>query len=150
MSESNLEIDSAGPDVAFLVIDDDVEADNSGHDSAFSLTPIADPERSAEPEFDDGMIGVADDEGEDLEGGSRDNDSTYGGSLIGCDSDTLASYITDYRYENGRRYHAYRDGEYWVIFSFFPSASLELLTWRRDPTTSIPTIYKIWRITCTS
>ena len=44
----------------------------------------------------------------------NDNDSTYGASLIGCDTDTLASYITDYRYENGRRYHAYRDGEYWV------------------------------------
>ncbi|PMD49341.1 S-adenosyl-L-methionine-dependent methyltransferase [Hyaloscypha bicolor E] len=48
-----------------------------------------------------------------MHGGFNDNDSTYGGSLIGCDSDTLASYITDYRYENGRRYHAYRGGEYW-------------------------------------
>lgn len=43
-----------------------------------------------------------------------DHDSAFGGSLIGCDTDTLASYITDYRYENGRRYHAYQDGEYWV------------------------------------
>lgn len=52
--------------------------------------------------------------------GFNDNDSAFGESLIGCDTDTLASYITDYRYENGRRYHAYRDGEYWVFpFSFF-------------------------------
>ncbi|GAB7348091.1 hypothetical protein MBLNU459_g6116t2 [Dothideomycetes sp. NU459] len=28
-------------------------------------------------------------------------------------SDTLATYITDYRVENGRRYHAYQDGCYW-------------------------------------
>ncbi|KAI9764040.1 MAG: hypothetical protein M1840_008916 [Geoglossum simile] len=33
------------------------------------------------------------------------------------DSDTtsLASFITKYRWENGRRYHAYRDGEYWYL-----------------------------------
>ncbi|KAJ8068411.1 hypothetical protein OCU04_003971 [Sclerotinia nivalis] len=42
-----------------------------------------------------------------------DYDSAFGGSLIGCDTKTLATYITDYRYENGRRYHAYQDGEYW-------------------------------------
>ncbi|KAH8821457.1 S-adenosyl-L-methionine-dependent methyltransferase [Xylogone sp. PMI_703] len=49
----------------------------------------------------------------DSEEDGSDGDSAFGGSLIGCDTDTLASYITDYRYENGRRYHAYRDGEYW-------------------------------------
>jgi hypothetical protein len=44
-----------------------------------------------------------------------DADSAYdGNSLIGDDTRSLASYITDYRYENGRRYHAYRDGAYWV------------------------------------
>jgi hypothetical protein len=43
-----------------------------------------------------------------------DGDSAYGSeSLIGGDTVTLASYITDYRYENGRRYHSYRDGAYW-------------------------------------
>lgn len=26
---------------------------------------------------------------------------------------TLATTTTTYRYENGRTYHAYRDGEYW-------------------------------------
>src|SRR5215469_15664977 len=37
-------------------------------------------------------------------------DSAYDGeSLVGDDTNTLASYITDHRYENGRRYHAYRD-----------------------------------------
>jgi hypothetical protein len=44
-----------------------------------------------------------------------DLDSAYDSeSLLGDDTVTLASYITDYRYEHGRRYHAYRDGAYWV------------------------------------
>jgi hypothetical protein len=43
-----------------------------------------------------------------------DVDSAYGTELsIGEDTMTLASFITDYRYENGRRYHSYRDGSYW-------------------------------------
>lgn len=44
-----------------------------------------------------------------------ERDSAYDSeSLLGDDTVTLATYITDYRYENGRRYHAYRDGAYWV------------------------------------
>ncbi|MCJ1362394.1 hypothetical protein MMC16_001497 [Acarospora aff. strigata] len=38
-------------------------------------------------------------------------------SASGTDSQrgrTLASTITQYRYENGRRYHAYREGHYWA------------------------------------
>ncbi|KAL4992696.1 S-adenosyl-L-methionine-dependent methyltransferase [Aspergillus falconensis] len=43
-----------------------------------------------------------------------DLDSAYGDdSLIGDDTKTLSTYITDYRYEFGRRYHSYRDGAYW-------------------------------------
>lgn len=42
-------------------------------------------------------------------------DSAYDeSSLIGDDTKTLSTYITDYRYEFGRRYHSYRDGAYWV------------------------------------
>ncbi|EAA58567.1 hypothetical protein AN6749.2 [Aspergillus nidulans FGSC A4] len=45
-----------------------------------------------------------------------DIDSAYGDdSLIGDDTQTLSTYITDYRYEFGRRYHSYRDGAYWEI-----------------------------------
>jgi hypothetical protein len=41
-------------------------------------------------------------------------DSAYDDeSLLGDDTNFLASYITNHRYENGRRYHAYRDGAYW-------------------------------------
>jgi hypothetical protein len=44
-----------------------------------------------------------------------ENDSAYGeDSLLRDDTKTLASYITEYRYEFGRRYHAFRDGAYWV------------------------------------
>ncbi|KAK7191661.1 phosphoethanolamine N-methyltransferase (TAM domain methyltransferase) [Paraphaeosphaeria sporulosa] len=34
-------------------------------------------------------------------------------SLLGDETDTLASSIMNYRIENGRQYHAYRDGAYW-------------------------------------
>lgn len=44
-----------------------------------------------------------------------DADSAFGGdSFIGDETKTLSEYITEYRYEYGRRYHAYRDGAYWV------------------------------------
>lgn len=84
-------------------------SEHPGHDSSLSLADTI-PD-SGEQEDDS----VADDfDNDDGEHDFNDNDSAFGGSLIGCDTDTLASYITDYRYENGRRYHAYKDGEYWV------------------------------------
>lgn len=44
-----------------------------------------------------------------------DTDSAYGeDSLLRDDTRTLATYMTEYRYEFGRRYHAFRDGAYWV------------------------------------
>jgi hypothetical protein len=45
---------------------------------------------------------------------NTDTDSAYDSeSLLGDDTLSLASYITEYRYEHGRRYHAYSDGAYW-------------------------------------
>ena len=35
----------------------------------------------------------------------------------GSDTQTLTSSIFNYRYEYGRRYHAFRDGEYWSVKS---------------------------------
>ncbi|KAI2975165.1 hypothetical protein CBS147323_1035 [Aspergillus niger] len=50
----------------------------------------------------------------DGEDNIADDDSAYGeDTLIGDDTITLSTYITDYRYEYGRRYHSYRDGAYW-------------------------------------
>lgn len=43
-----------------------------------------------------------------------DDDSAYGASEDGSDTYSLDSFITKYRFENGRRYHAYRDGAYWA------------------------------------
>jgi len=61
------------------------------------------------------LIGETDALGHQAEDDESEVDSAYGSeSLIGDDTVTLASYITDYRYEHGRRYHAYRDGSYWV------------------------------------
>ena len=41
-----------------------------------------------------------------------DSDSAYGSDLE-SETSSLHSSIFDYRYENGRRYHAYREGAYW-------------------------------------
>ncbi|KAF4635770.1 hypothetical protein G7Y89_g2322 [Cudoniella acicularis] len=43
-----------------------------------------------------------------------DNDSAYGDTFDASDTTSITSAITRYRYENGRRYHAYRDGAYWA------------------------------------
>ncbi|KAI9830954.1 MAG: hypothetical protein M1826_004070 [Phylliscum demangeonii] len=41
-----------------------------------------------------------------------DHDSAYDDDSA-SDTTSLASEVTKYRFENGRRYHAYRDGAYW-------------------------------------
>jgi hypothetical protein len=83
------------------------------NDSSLSLTAQV-PDNSYAP-VSPGGTGNDDYVQDDAFYNDDDNDSAFGGSLIGCDTDTLASYITDYSYENGRQYHAFRDGEYWVI-----------------------------------
>lgn len=62
------------------------------------------PDRDEEPDIQQ----------ENQEPEVNDTDSAYDSeSLLGDDTLSLASYITDYRFEHGRRYHAYRDGAYW-------------------------------------
>lgn len=87
-----------------------VNLGHPGHDSAVSLATVL-PDSTAQPDDNDASDNY---DGEEDGQAFDDNDSAFGGSLIGCDTETLASFITDYRYENGRRYHAYKDGEYWV------------------------------------
>lgn len=43
----------------------------------------------------------------------EDGDSAYDSGSLQSDTTSLLSHITKYRYENNRRYHAYKDGEYW-------------------------------------
>lgn len=45
-------------------------------------------------------------------GSDADNDSAYAESLQ-SDSTSLRSWINEYREENGRTYHAFKDGAYW-------------------------------------
>jgi hypothetical protein len=85
--------------------------------SSFSLSTPPTPESPASPPTDLGDDGGYTSDQDMDDDHFDDNDSGLGGSLIGYDTQTISSLITDYRYENGRRYHAYRDGEYWVILS---------------------------------
>ncbi|KAH8736219.1 S-adenosyl-L-methionine-dependent methyltransferase [Ilyonectria robusta] len=43
-----------------------------------------------------------------------DTDSTYSEGTRVTDTQSLRSSILNYKWENGRRYHAYNDGEYWA------------------------------------
>jgi hypothetical protein len=55
-----------------------------------------------------------DDENDDNDAPDDESDSAFdGGSLLEDETDTLASSILNHRMENGRQYHAYRDGAYW-------------------------------------
>jgi SAM-dependent methyltransferase len=45
-------------------------------------------------------------------GGGDDTDSTLGSESSSLQSISITSSIYNYRYENGRRYHAYKDGKY--------------------------------------
>ena len=88
----------------------------SAHDSSVSLS---DPTESTPPlpaaANHSGGNGNTNEDG-DYEMDFTDADSAMGGSLVGCDTQSIASFVTDYRYENGRRYHAHIfQGEYWVI-----------------------------------
>ncbi|PVH74265.1 putative methyltransferase [Cadophora sp. DSE1049] len=56
---------------------------------------------------------------------SNDTDSAYGSS-VASSSVSLASSITHYKYENGRRYHAFREGEYYLPNDEEEQARLDL------------------------
>jgi hypothetical protein len=47
------------------------------------------------------------------EPGSSSDSGFDSGSLLGDETNSLASSILHHRIENGRQYHAYRDGAYW-------------------------------------
>lgn len=85
-----------------------------------SSTPIRDSSSANAPTTRDSFYPTTseedDDEGlEDVDYRDDDLDSAYGDdSFIGDDTKTMSCYITDYRFEFGRRYHSYRDGAYWV------------------------------------
>ncbi|CAN9301633.1 unnamed protein product [Alternaria alternata] len=49
----------------------------------------------------------------DDEAGFSSDSAFDSGSLLGDETNSLASSILNHRIENGRQYHAYRDGAYW-------------------------------------
>ena len=61
----------------------------------------------------------------DVKNASNDSDSAYGSSLAST-SASLADSITNYQYENGRRYHAYKEGEYYLPNDEIEQARLDL------------------------
>ncbi|KAF1986211.1 S-adenosyl-L-methionine-dependent methyltransferase [Aulographum hederae CBS 113979] len=74
----------------------------------------AQPATGDDPSISTGFIPPTEAESPQAEHDFPSNDSAYDSeSLLGDDTLTLASFITDFRYENGRRYHSYRDGSYW-------------------------------------
>ena len=69
-----------------------------------SSIPAASPQPSVASDQDIPIDAAFDDE---------DGDSAYNDGSFQSDTTSLLSHITKYRYENNRRYHGYKDGEYW-------------------------------------
>jgi hypothetical protein len=46
-----------------------------------------------------------------------DNDSAYDSDSFISDTTSMNSEVTRYRIENGRQYHGYKDGAYWVRYA---------------------------------
>jgi|TARA_R110002003_G_scaffold463_2_gene20029 hypothetical protein len=91
-----------------------------GQDSAVALQDVAESSlaESSQPPQPPADPSQALDETTAEEDADHDfdfeSDSAFdSGSLLGDETDTLASCILNYRIENGRQYHAYRDGAYW-------------------------------------
>lgn len=94
-------------------ISDAIAHNQEGSASMLHISSLLNPAPGAQPAGDASNIAP---NGNDTNGSlPDDNDSAFGGSLLGTEADSLEESITDYPYENGRRYHAFKDGEYWVI-----------------------------------
>ncbi|KAF1842831.1 S-adenosyl-L-methionine-dependent methyltransferase [Cucurbitaria berberidis CBS 394.84] len=93
----------------------------SGQDSAVHLqdaaessqpwqpAPISHQQTAQDPEY----TTLDEDDDEDAAQDLVSDSGFDSGSLLGDETDTLASSILNHRMENGRQYHAYRDGAYW-------------------------------------
>lgn len=79
-------------------------------DPPSTVVPGAD---ASEPDRQDGEE-IEEEEPPEEHDVDNDYDSAYGESLQASDLGSITSEISKHRYENGRRYHAYRDGAYWA------------------------------------
>jgi hypothetical protein len=91
-----------------------LEADRSDRPAAHLPVPAPDPTPEPLPNLVPGGTASQPNQEEIDHDGDSDRDSAYGESLHASDTASITTAITKYRYENGRRYHAYRDGAYWA------------------------------------
>lgn len=101
-SKPDLGIYSQGQDSAVYLHDYAESSQNHqphGHGSP-AFAPPQDPEDTVTLDEDD-------------DDNDSDDSGFDSGTLLGDETDTLASSILNHRMENGRQYHAYRDGSYW-------------------------------------
>lgn len=108
---------------------DAISLQSTGHDSAIQIDDHREPPPAGPPAGHAHHAHDDDDDGQDQQD-QQDHGHAHGHaaampddsvsdsgfdseSLLGDETDTLASSIMHYRLENGRQYHAYRDGAYW-------------------------------------
>jgi len=92
----------------------DLDADRSDRPAAHLPVPAPGPTPGPLPNSIPGGTASQPNQEEIDHDGDSDQDSAYGESLHASDTASITTAITKYRYENGRRYHAYRDGAYWA------------------------------------
>ncbi|KFY44981.1 hypothetical protein V494_01234 [Pseudogymnoascus sp. VKM F-4513 (FW-928)] len=83
-----------------------VEHQPEHHQSSAQAASSSSPQPSVASQASDREIAVDD-------AFDEDGDSAYDSGSFRSDTTSLLSHITKYRYENNRRYHSYKDGEYW-------------------------------------
>lgn len=94
---------------------------STAHDSAIHVDDRRDPHATPPPPLpapahvhsDHGDADADADAHDDAPDGHASDSGFDSESLLDDETDTLASSIMNYRVENGRQYHAYRDGAYW-------------------------------------
>jgi hypothetical protein len=118
---------------------------STGQDSAIQISDDAQQQQGPLPLYDPPTPPNPHDQNDDEYDSGFDS-----GSLLGDETDTLASSILHYRIENGRQYHAYRDGAYWVRCAAYVERHDHRLTVCRVQTTNKRRNCWTSRITCTS
>ncbi|PSN70481.1 hypothetical protein BS50DRAFT_488203 [Corynespora cassiicola Philippines] len=93
---------------------------------------------------------------------SDDTDSAYNDDAL-SDTTSLKSAIVNYKYRNGRRYHAYKEGAYWGpndeaqadqldifhhICLLLLNGELNLAPIPKEPTVCAGRRTSYWRLTC--
>lgn len=97
-----------------------------------SATPLEEDDEKSDSDVDRNSDTMDNDDRDSQRDSAFEEDS-----LLGDDQASINSRISEYRMENGRRYHGYHDGSYWVrIEHCYFLESLYLLSERVRTTTS--------------